>query len=48
MELNVDAVLVAVNDVHAWTGKRVFTLIEIAKALSGGERVTSPGSSSTY
>ncbi len=45
MELNVDTALVAVNDLHARTGKRVFTLIEIAEALSGGERVTPlPGS----
>ena len=43
MELNVDTVLVAVNDLHARTGKRVFTLIEIAEALSGGQRVTPPG-----
>jgi hypothetical protein len=42
MELNIDTVLVAVNDLHARTGKRVFTLIEIAEALSGGERVTPP------
>jgi len=44
MELNVDTVLAAVNDLHARTGKRVFTLIEIAEALDGGQRVTSqPG-----
>ena len=43
MELNVDTVLAAVNDLHARTGKRVFTLIEIAEALSGGQRVTPPG-----
>ena len=42
MELNVATVLVAVNDLRARTGKRVFTLIEIAEALSGGERVTPP------
>jgi hypothetical protein len=42
VELNVDTVLVAVNDLRARTGKRVFTLIEIAEALSGGERVTPP------
>jgi hypothetical protein len=42
MELNVDTVLVAVNDLHARTGKRVFTLIEIAEALSDGQRVTPP------
>jgi hypothetical protein len=42
MELNVDTVLAAVNDLHARTGKRVFTLIEIAEALDGGQRVTSP------
>ena len=43
MELNADTVLVAVNDLHARTGKRVFTLIEIAEALSDGQRVTPPG-----
>jgi len=42
MELNEETVLVAVNDLHARTGKRVFTLIEIAEALSGGQRVTPP------
>jgi hypothetical protein len=42
VELNVDTVLVAVNDLRARTGKRVLTLIEIAGALSGGERVTPP------
>jgi hypothetical protein len=41
MELNVDTVLVAVNDLHARTGKRVFTLIEIAEAIEG-QRVTPP------
>jgi hypothetical protein len=29
-ELNEETVLAAVNDLHARTGKRVFTLIEIA------------------
>jgi hypothetical protein len=43
MELNVDTVLAAVNDLHARTGKRIFTLIEIAEALSDGQRVTPPG-----
>jgi hypothetical protein len=41
MELNAETVLAAVNDLHARTGKRVFTLIEIAEAL-GGQRVTPP------
>jgi hypothetical protein len=43
MELNVDTVLAAVNDLHDRTGQRVFTLIEIAGALSDGQRVTPPG-----
>ncbi len=43
MELNEKTVLAAVNDLHARTGKRVFTLIEIAEALSDGQRVTPPG-----
>jgi len=41
MELDEETVLAAVNDLHARTGKRVFTLIEIAEELGGG-RVTSP------
>jgi hypothetical protein len=41
MELNVHTVLVAVNDLHARTGKRVFTLIDIAEAIEG-QRVTPP------
>jgi hypothetical protein len=41
VELNVDTVLAAVNDLHARTGKRVFTLIEIAEAIEG-QRVTPP------
>jgi hypothetical protein len=41
MELNEDTVLAAVNDLHARTGKRVFTLIDIAEAIEG-VRVTSP------
>jgi hypothetical protein len=41
MELNEETVLAAVNDLHTRTGKRIFTLIEIAEAISG-ERVTSP------
>ena len=43
MELNEKTVLAAVNDLHARTGKRVFTLIEIAEALSDGQRVTPSG-----
>jgi hypothetical protein len=43
MELNEETVLAAVNDLHARTGKRVFTLIDIAEALSDGQRVTPPG-----
>jgi hypothetical protein len=35
MELNEDTVLAAVNDLHARTGKRVLTLIEIAEAIEG-------------
>ena len=42
IELNMDTVLAAVNDLHISTGKRVFTLIEIAEALDGGQRVTPP------
>jgi hypothetical protein len=41
MELNMDTVLAAVNDLHARTGNRVFTLIEIAEAIDG-QRVTPP------
>ena len=41
MELNEETVLAAVNDLHARTGKRVFTLIDIAEAIEG-QRVTSP------
>ena len=41
MELNEKTVLAAVNDLHARTGKRVFTLIDIAEAIEG-QRVTSP------
>lgn len=41
-ELNMDTALAAVNDLHASTGRRVFTLIEIAEALDGGQRVTPP------
>lgn len=37
-----DTALAAVNDLHASTGKRVFTLIDIAEALDGGQRVTPP------
>lgn len=40
MELNVDTVLEAVNDLHERTGKQVFTLTDIAEALSSGQRVT--------
>jgi len=36
-----DTVLAAVNDLHASTGNRVFTLIEIAEAIDG-QRVTPP------
>jgi hypothetical protein len=42
MELNEEMVLAAVNDLHARTDRRVFTLIEIAEALSDGRRVTPP------
>lgn len=41
VELNEETVLAAVNDLHARTRKRVFTLIEIAEALDG-QRVTPP------
>jgi hypothetical protein len=41
MELNEETVLAAVNDLHARTGERVFTLIEIAEAIEG-QRVTPP------
>jgi len=41
MELNEESVLAAVNDLHARTGKRVFTLIDIAEAIEG-QRVTPP------
>jgi hypothetical protein len=41
MELNEETVLAAVNDLHARTGKRVFTLIDIAEAIEG-QRVTPP------
>ena len=40
-ELNDETVLAAVNDLHARTGKRVLTLIEIAEEIGGG-RVTPP------
>jgi len=42
MELNEETVLAAVNYLHARTGKRVFTLIDIAEALSDSQRVTPP------
>jgi hypothetical protein len=41
IELNMDTVLAAVNDLHASTGNRIFTLIEIAEAIDG-QRVTPP------
>jgi hypothetical protein len=41
IELNMDTALAAVNDLHASTGNRVFTLIEIAEAIDG-QRVTPP------
>ena len=41
MELNEEMVLAAVNGLHARTGERVFTLIEIAETIEG-QRVTSP------
>jgi hypothetical protein len=43
VELNEETVQAAVNDLRDRTGKRVFTLIEIAEALSGGQRITPPG-----
>jgi hypothetical protein len=43
MELNVDTVLKAVNDLHERTGKRVFTLIDIAEALGRGPVTSPPG-----
>ena len=43
MELNEETVLAAVNYLHARVDKRVFTLIDIAEALSDGQRVTPPG-----
>jgi hypothetical protein len=42
MELNEETVLAAVNDLRARVDKRVFTLIDIAEALSDGQRVTPP------
>lgn len=41
-ELNSETVLAAVNDLHARTGKRVFTLIEIAEAIGGPRSATPP------
>jgi hypothetical protein len=41
MELDEETVLAAVNNLHARTGRRVFTLIEIAEALDD-QRVTPP------
>ena len=43
MELNMDTVLAAVNDLHASTGNRVFTLIEIAEAIDGQQVTPPPG-----
>lgn len=43
MNLNEDTVLAAVSDLRGRTGKRVFTLIDIAEALSGGRVTPSPG-----
>ena len=40
MELNEETVLAAMNDLHARVDKRVFTLIDIAEALTDGQRVT--------
>jgi len=47
MELNEEAVLAAVNDLHARTGQRVFTLIDIAEAIEG-QRVTPPPGARTH
>ena len=41
MELDEETVLAAVNNLHARTGRRVVTLIEIAEALDD-QRVTPP------
>jgi len=43
MELNEESVLAAVNDLHARTGKRVFTLIDIAGAIEGQQVTPPPG-----
>jgi hypothetical protein len=43
MELNEETVLAAVNDLHARTGRRIFTLIEIAEDLGGGRIIPPPG-----
>jgi hypothetical protein len=42
MEPNEETVLAVVNYLHARVDKRVFTLIDIAEALSDGQRVTPP------
>jgi len=43
VELNDEMVLAAVNDLHARTDKRVFTLIEIAEEIGGGLVTPPPG-----
>ena len=48
MELNMDTVLAAVNDLHASTGNRVFTLIEIAEAIDGQQVTPPPGNENDH
>jgi hypothetical protein len=43
MELNDETVLAGVNDLRARTGKRVFTLLEIAEELGGGRVIPPAG-----
>ena len=40
MELNAEAVLAAVSRLHDETGERVITVFDVAKAISGDQRVT--------
>lgn len=44
MELNTGTVLAAVSRLHDETGERVITVFDVAKAISGDQRVTArPG-----
>jgi hypothetical protein len=42
VELNTETVLAAVSRVHEETGERVITLFDVAKAISGDQRITAP------